>query len=431
MPIRPEDIAEVRPNGRMQGKSSIFMDYYKFLDYLDEAATRIRGRSKDIYDNYFNNRNIRDRAQNLNWYGTNDVSQVTGQLRTYLQADRLTPAVDQFQQAAVDIAAVDIDQKKKIQFTAQEIGIFSFDLASLGLIRVVEYFSPLLDKIVSGDDVRSIKLGNGQIEFYHVAKPAVPEHILEQKFGKLYSPLLNIEVPKEDALTKVDSEGEIYFVYPAQEAIPQHNVIQRQQRHEDGTLKFSSTWKKSFIYIPEVKSNLPQLDVIISPAFHSGRVPENFFWTAVLTNSVLKVLSQSNLKFRAYAGTTTSWGSGENQSYFVKVKDLNDAFDANISAILSGDPRSYRYNSFKAIATLSYDYGFERSANSGYGMPVNDRTYLKDAFMASVLQQQEFGTDRDDALNPDTKIVISGVNNEQEAMDAFVEIMEDIKRLER
>jgi len=68
----------------------------------------------------------------------------------------------------------DLEQKKQLEFTSQEIGIFSFDLASLGLIRVFEYYSPLLKRNVDANCVRSFKVDENKLIFYHVYVAEIP-----------------------------------------------------------------------------------------------------------------------------------------------------------------------------------------------------------------------------------------------------------------
>jgi len=406
--------------------------YYDFLDFNEEQFRLIdqnpTSRAFNIKQDYFAQNSLQSRTRNDSWFGTTDLSEVTNEIRSFLMNNELETETQQLTNQTLPSIDFDLEQKKQLEFTSQEIGIFSFDLASLGLIRVFEYYSPLLKRNVDANYVKSYKVDDNKLVFYHVFAAEIPEHILEQRNGKLFSALLNTFIERNDAEMKTDSNGVIYFVHPFRYEIEKHDVIRRQKTNDDGSLKFSSTWKKSFIYIPVQENHIPQLDLFFVTSFGGGRdARTEIFWNAVLLNTLINLLSKANIRFRVFAGVGNKWRGNEQNLSFTKVKDINDAIDSNLLAILGGDARSYRYNGFKWYLASGWDSGLDRNINSSFGTVTTDATILKNALIETLTKTNDFGSSREDTINPRTKILVPPVINITEARDAILNIMQQIE----
>jgi hypothetical protein len=422
------------PNSVRRGVTTFLFDnYYEYLDFIEEKRQEIfnnpTSNAFQVWNGYFDNLPRRIRNEGREWFGTTVEEEVTNELRQYQLSENLVSELQRVQRESVKDFDFNIQQKKQITFTSQEIGIFSFDLASLGLIRVYEYYSDLLKRAVDGNLVRSYQTGNGQMVFYHIFVAEVPEHILEQKSGKLYSPILKTNVERKDAEMKVSEDGSVYWVFPFRKEIPRHDVQRVQKKNENGSPKFTSTWKKSFIYIPIVDKILPQVDLIFVSSFSAYNTPNTMFWTAVAVNVVMNILSEANMKFRIYGGLANEWNDNNKIVGFTKVKDINDALDANITSILSADARNFRYNGFKWYLGAAYDAGADASINSGFGSVINDTELLKDVLIDTLKAKQDFGSSQEDTLNPRTKIVIPSARNEESCMTVIRNAIRQIEGL--
>jgi hypothetical protein len=416
-----------------RGVVYMYDTYYDFLDFIEEQFTDIdRNPTSNSFKvkKDFTQKGVVSDIVNLGseWFGTRDVSEVMSEIRSFLMSQELELETRQLTNNTVIDIDFDLEQKKQLEFTSQEIGIFSFDLASLGLIRVFEYYSPLLKRNVDANYVRSFKVDDNKLVFYHVYVAEIPEHILEQRSGKLYSTLLNTFIERDQAEVKTDREGNIYFVHPFQAEIPKHDIERRQRRNEDGSLKFSSTWKKSFIYIPVQENHIPQLDLFFVSSFGGARKARTqIFWNAVLVNALIEILSKANLRFRVYAGIGNEWRNPEANLGFVKIKDINDAIDPNIIAILSGDARNYRYNGLKWYLASGWNSGLDSVINSGFGRVISDERILKNALIETLMTTNDFGSSREDTANPRTKILIPPVTSIDQARDAILSIIRQIE----
>jgi hypothetical protein len=415
-----------------RGVVYMYDTYYEYLDFIEQQLADIdRNPTSSAFNvkrGYFHPIRVRQNAGRDSWFGTTNVDEVTQEIRSFLMGSELEAQTRQLTNNTIPSIDFDLEQKKQLEFTSQEIGIFSFDLASLGLIRVFEYYSPLLKRNVDANYVRSFKVDDNKLVFYHVYVAEIPEHILEQRSGKLFSTLLNTFIERDQAVMKTDKSGNIYFVHPFASEIPKHDIERRQRRNEDGSLKFSSTWKKSFIYIPVQENHIPQLDLFFVSSFSSGRnARTQIFWNAVLLNSLIEIMSKANLRFRVYAGIGNQWRSPNVNLGFVKIKDINDAIDPNIIAILSGDARSYRYNGFKWYLASGWESGLDNNISSSFGMVVDDETILKNALIETLMTTNDFGSSRDDTANPRTKILIPPVTDIDQARNAILSVITQIE----
>jgi hypothetical protein len=421
---------------KSKSQTILFDSYFDYVDYINDLVPTLTDNARAVYDSLFDETYLTSRARkNENWYGTTDFDEVKQDITTFKFNDELKRELEAFDRNNVNIEQIDLEQKKKITFTAQEIGIFSFDLASLGLIPVVEYFSPLLNKIVSGDEVRSYKTGNGDVIFYHIFVAEIPQHYLEQKNGKLFSPILNIFVNQNSLyIVKEIIDGKFEFIHLKVAEIPRHDVQQRQVIGDNGLPKFSSTWKKSFIYIPQIPFQLPQIDIVIQVSYSANvQAKDEMFWTSVAVNAIIEKLSKSNVRFRIYGGGATSWGNNQNKivSSFIKLKDLNDPLNSNTTAIISADARNFRYQFFKYIITASYDLGYNSDISMGLGSAINDADITKRSLIKALQTSKDFGSSKEDSLNPNTKIIINACLSQQQAQETFDRAIRQIKNLEQ
>jgi hypothetical protein len=424
------------PNNIDRGVTTFLFDnYYEYLDFIEQKRQEIfnspTSNAFRIWQTDLTEDGVRKNIRNLgiNWFGTLNENEVINEIRQYQLSENLVSELERVQKESVKDFDFNIQQKKQITFTSQEIGIFSFDLASLGLIRVYEYYSDLLKRAVDGNLVRSYQTGNGQMVFYHIFVAEVPEHILEQKSGKLYSPILKTNVERKDAEMKVSDDGSVYWVFPFRKEIPRHDVQRVQKKNENGSPKFTSTWKKSFIYIPIVDKVLPQVDLIFVSSFSYLNTPKTMFWNAVAVNVVMNILSEANMKFRIYSGFAVKWNANTKISGFIKIKDINDGLDANIASILAADARNYRYNKFKCDLCAAFDAGQDLSITKDLGFPINDTEFLKNVLIETLKAKKDFGSSQEDTLNPRTKILLPSATSEQSCMTVIRNAIRQIEGL--
>jgi len=244
----------------------------------------------------------------------------------------------------------------------------------------------------------------------------------------LYSTLLNTFIERDQAQMKTDSNGSIYFVHPYQSEIPKHDVERKQKRNEDGSLKFSSTWKKSFIYIPVQENHIPQLDLFFVSSFAGMRnARTEIFWNGVLLNALIEILSKANLRFRVYAGIGNEWGDNGVNLGFVKIKDINDAIDPILLPYYQLMQEATVIMGLNGIWRDGWESKLDKSITSSFWRVVSNETTLKNALIETLVTTNDFGSSRDDTANPKTKILVPPVTNINEAKDAILSVIKQIE----
>ena len=408
----------------------VFDKIYEYMDFISQVETTLTGNAKDVYDLNISDSRIARDAIDINWYGTTNANEVKGDLNEFLFIDDLNRFLDDFRNSTVNFDSVDIDQKKKIVFTSQEIGIFSFDLASVGLVRVYEYYSPLLQKIVNPNFVRSYKGDDGSIIFYHLEVKEIPAHKVEKNGNSFYSELLKREVDASKVYVD-DSSGKIEFYYPTIEAIPQHDLQRKQQLSKDGKPKFASTFKKSFIHIPKINNRLPRIDLIISSAYsYQINARTQMLWSSMAAITIAEKLSKSGVDFRIFAAYAKELDNKKELYTFVKLKDTFEPLNINGLAIMTSDARMYRYKLFKGTITAAFDAGYGNNLPNAVSYPLNDNVKIKSAFMEYLRQTKDYDTD-DERVIDASKIIFTRALDRQEAMQQYTDTVKQISNVSK
>jgi hypothetical protein len=419
----------------IEPNTTVFMfdkiyEYNDFIEQKGNELANINRNAKRVFDDNTGDAYVQSTARDVTKFGTTDISKVTGKLDTFLDSNKLNQFLDQFRNQTVSFDITDIDQKKKIVFTSQEIGIFSFDLASLGLVRVYEYFSPYLNKIISPNFVRSYKNDEGQLVFYHIMVEGVPRHLLKLKGGKLYSHRLDREVSFEEA-EKIESEDDIKYFMPEKPKIEKHEVERRQKVDKKGNKVFSSTFKKSFIYIPKVTTQLPRIDLIINASYGwSVSAVDQMIWSSMAAISIAEKLSASNVDFRIYASYPVKVNNNKKVYTFVKIKDSGEPLNINGIAILTSDGRQFRYQQFKGFITTAADAGYGNDIPMSIGTPIINEGDIKNAFIEYLKRTKDFDSD-DAAVFDNSKIVFGQSLNRQAAVDKYNQVVQQISNVTR
>jgi hypothetical protein len=408
-------------------------------DFTDEVVSNVPTDSReyriarDFWDKSLLQQTVQRSIDNSGEgkYGTLSADFVNQNLDRYTKIDDVESETLKLSTRASKYDFNDIDQVKKIEFTEMEIGIFSFDLASLGLIRVYEYYSPLLKEIVSPNLVKSETVSDGKTIYYYVGNDYVPKHEIQYvgSQGGYYSNILKRLVDKKDLLQEEGEDKIIVLYYPEKLEIKKHEVERIQAKDENGNDKFATTFKKCFINIPKIESTLPRVDIIIPVSYSWGRTSNDSFWNCIAMASICERLTQANVDYRVIA----CYGLTENRKYvydFVNIKNENQPLDKNQLSLLVSDMRFFRVQMFRTFFASLYDAGY-RGANdftSGIGSVNTDITDIKNTYI-QYLSKQSSESDRVASQISDSKIVLPPALTEAEALASYNTVINQISNL--
>jgi hypothetical protein len=420
---------------KLAGEQTAFLfdgldPYNRFIDEVDQAA---QGNARRGFD-MINAPNYVSSNASQRWYGTDDTSWQSQPISTFLFNNELDSFLQSFRNSTVNVDISDIDQQKSIKFTEKEIGVFSFDLASLGLIKVYEYYSPLLKRIVKPEFVKSFKNDRGELIFYHIYTPAVPKHICKYNISTsgYYSNILKRNVNKSDLVEEI-TDNEIYFVFPERAEIPRHDVERKQKIGENGKPKFATTFKKCFIEIPKIEKPLPRIDIIVPATYSAGVNAQNqMLYGSMAAITLAEKLSKSGVNYRiiaCYGVQTTGSGRSKEVYPFVTLKKEGEPLDKNKIAVLLSDGRQFRYRQFKGFFAVQFDAGYDSNISVlSIGRPITGTQEIKRAYL-DLLSKSPNPEDRAAAERPNSKIVLPLALSERDAQNAYNSIINQIVNL--
>ena len=405
--------------------------YNRFIDEVEQTA---QGNARRGFDTLNTPNYVERKSRDSEWFGTTDSSWANQPITTFQFNNELDSFLQSFRNQTIAIDVIDIDQQKSIKFTEKEIGVFSFDLASLGLIKVYEYYSPLLKSIVKPDLVRSYRNEKGELIFYHVYSPYVPKHICNYngRTNGYYSEILKRNVSKADLIEEIDDDN-IYFVFPERKEIPQHDVERRQKIGENGKPKYATTFKKCFIEIPKIEKPLPRIDIIV-PSTYSASVnaQTQMLYGSMAAIALAEKLSKAGVNYRivaSYSVQTNGAGTRKSVYPFVTLKKEGEPLDKNKIAVLLSDGRQFRYRQFKGFYAVQYDAGYDSNINvSAIGTPITGAAEIKEAYI-EFLSKSPNPEDRAAAEKPNSKIVLDLSLSRQQAERAYNNIISQISSL--
>lgn len=373
------------------------------------------------------------KSQGEKYFGTNDADFINQSLQRYLRIDETEIEVNKLNQKATKFDFSDIDQVKRIEFTERDLGIFSFDLASLGLVRVYEYYSPLLKQIINPNYVRSEKLANGQVIFYFIGQEKVDKHEVDYVSisgkGGYYSFVLKRFVDKSELIQEMSNDKITKLFFPDRQEIKRHEVERRQVIDQNGKPKFATTFKKCFINIPKVKSEIPRIDIVIPLAYPSTKTSVESFWNSVPLISICERLTQANVDYRVIGVKGLESISGNKSVYaFINIKNEDQPLDKNQLSMVVSDMRFYRNTLWKLNQTMLFDAGFENNMSDQMGYPIRESDVLISEYM-KYLSMQTSESDRLASTDRQTKIDIPIAESASGAERIYLETIQRISKL--
>ena len=227
-------------------------------------------------------------------------------------------------------------------------GIFSFDLASMAMSYVYEYFTISGNKKVDANNVK--KVGNHFIEIPTKAK-----------------------------------------------------VKQVIKRRKNGTPVVVSSVRKVFIDFDKKSKQERSVEIIVSNSFMSKEKPVN-----IIYNSMAAIAVAQNLLLKGFKVKVTCLISARNSdnknNYFhlVPVKRFNQPLDINAAAYVCGDPRFFRYQGFKMMIK-GYDV-HKHKTPSGIASILNNNRLISEIIEKDYVKNS-------DLKQADTRLYFGGSRN--------------------
>ncbi len=255
---------------------------------------------------------------------------------TYPDFNELNEYIESFNEYSVKIDSGGSFEKQRLKLSEDKRFLFSFSLASKGLIRIPEYFSEEIAKkypdmfnssgkeasdetmvagVVNPNLVQNFPLPNGK-QFFFIKIENVEYALRQQQKGT--GKMLEIN----PSANLIEGEDGMFFTDPS--------------TFGDFSLKFSSSFKKSYIELPKKGGKGRYVDLYIPYDMMNSEL------NLRLTSSIPLLLAS---QYFQKAGIQTRINimrpiftkkTGTSSIFAIPIKDFNDPLDFNKLAVLRG-----------------------------------------------------------------------------------------------
>jgi hypothetical protein len=285
--------------GRFKSGKNVFIDKYQsHLDAhnifgipFERKYFRLKA-NFDFIKGYYADNNIKGRI-GRNFYGPKTkLAQLKEGYTQFQKPELLDEALNKLKVNINDDLFSGLD-KPKVNFN-DKFGIFSFDLASMMMTYVFEYYTKNGDKV---DSNYVEKNKNGQFVF--------------------------------------TPNGQI--------------VDQVIKRREDGTPVVVSQVNNSYIDFEKQEKEQRSVEIMVNVSFAGVEGAEKVIYNSLAGITVAENLLKKGFKVKL-TGLFSIQYKGTHYFHIIPVKRFNQPLDKNAAAYVLGDPRFFRYEIFKLIA---------------------------------------------------------------------------------
>jgi hypothetical protein len=342
-------------------------DFNNLLDYhkwVNVSIGNISKKNRDLLAMFHKSTIDQYIRQNPNWFGEGtSYSELVKGITQYKDPQLIENIFNQINDK-VSTQTKDKIKARKVRFNPNGLGVFVFDRASMGMYRLKEFYSPSLNQVV--DEKLVISTKNGY---------------------KLLSDSSHIE--------------------------------ERYEQKENGDPKIRTTSKNVYAYFPKKNKEKQAVELFISCGGHVGIKADQLLYSGISAIVVAQLLEMARIQTKISIVFGSSPDGFEQSVYacLVPVKNYDETLDVNLLALLTSDPRFFRYEGFKGIIA-SYDYFNAKCPDSlGKGMTKN--------YLSQVIEKSDYSKQK--ALAPN-RFYFGWTFSEQAAIEQINETIEEISK---
>jgi hypothetical protein len=195
-------------------------------------------------------------------------------------------------------------------------------------------------------------------------------------------------------------------------------VLERWEQKPDGKPKIRTVNKNVFAYFPKIDKARKAVEIYLACGGASDITAKEFLYSGISAVIVAQLLEQAriNTKISIVIGTSPDNFKSKVYACIVPVKNYDEKLDANLLALLSSDPRFYRYDGLKGVVSVYDHFGEKAPFNFGYGF--NDRdNFIRTIEQSSYTQSATLAPNR---------IYMGRIFSEREAINDIEKTMQTL-----
>lgn len=253
----------------------------------------------------------------------------------YPNTTELVSLIENFSSFKDSIDSGGAFKKSRIKLSEDKRFMFSFSLASKGLIRVPEYYSDDIAKkfpkmfnsigtakddptmvagVVDSNIVESRPLANGQTYFFVNIDKEYPLRQQQKGTAKM------LEINSSAVLTQND--GGMFFTEPS--------------FYGDFSLVFSSSFKKSYLEMPKEGGNAPAVDIYVPFDMYNDLLTKIVPAIPLILASEFLMRARIKVRINVMRPILVNYNTMSSSIVAFPIKDFSDPIDWNKLAVLRG-----------------------------------------------------------------------------------------------
>lgn len=240
----------------------------------------------------------------------------------------------------------------RIKFSSKPMGVFDFGQASKGLIRPVEFFSTVDNKLIDPKLINKETKGGQDFYFYFKKTDKIFVQRRQEGTTEMVDncPELSIEL---------NNDVDLYLPYRSSKIINECNGFR---------LRYTSTNPKVYAYREKIGGgSTPYVDLYIPMGGTATKNPESMSIRTIPNLLLARTLERAGVKVRIF-GIWSTRGGSEIYTINLLLKNYGETISTNQLAIFCADTRFYRYWLSISARGLIYDkYGVDKDVFAGTG----------------------------------------------------------------
>jgi hypothetical protein len=337
-----------------------FKDLLEYRDWVNRTFNNIQVNQGAT--EYFTKEQSESHLKNKTWFGEGtSYNELSSGVTEYKKPELISKIYNSLQHS-LSAQTKDIHKFKKMRYNPYGLGMFSFDKAAMGMYRLKEFYSPSNSSIVEKEQVDT-------------------------------------------------------SMQPFRFLLDSSEVIQRWEQKPDGKLKIRTNSKNVYAYFPKVKKENRAAELFLCCGGSAARTADQMLYSGMSALIIAQLLEKAGVKTKISIVVGSSPDNYQDTVYaaIVPVKNYDENLDINLIALLTSDPRFFRWDGFKGIIA-AYDH-FKRVIPFSFGSAMTRETLIKSIEKSDYAEGKNI---------PANRFYFGGTYSEKEATDEISRLVSEI-----
>ncbi|MBT1695913.1 hypothetical protein KK083_03430 [Fulvivirgaceae bacterium PWU4] len=292
-----------------------FRNLLEYREWVNRALQSLSPENQARMDE-FSEETVNTQIVNMpNWFGPDtSFEELSSGITQYKRPELIQQIYDKVNDKISTLTRNKI-KSKKLEYNASGLGVFVFDRASMGLFRLKEFYSPSHKKTFDNKEIKSSRRG------YTLIKDNTP-------------------------------------------------IIERWEQKSDGKPKIRTSNKKVFAWFPPSSKEKRAVELFVGCGGTSRTTAEQLLYSGISAIIVAQLLEQAHIPTKITIALGSSPDTYEKAAYaaLIPVKNYDERLDMNLLALLTSDPRFFRFEGLKGYLCLYDHFGVVIPDNFGHGL---------------------------------------------------------------